>query len=83
MLFSNQFKLGVAGFVYRQLTGDSGTGAVLGPYEGRVYGIGPHLVATVPNGNYPIIFNLRYYQEFSAINRFQGHSVTGGATIKF
>jgi hypothetical protein len=36
MLFANQFKLGVAGVVYRQLTGDSGSGAVLGPFEGRV-----------------------------------------------
>ena len=83
VLFANQFKLGVAGFVYRQLTGDSGSGAVLGPFEGRVYGVGPHFVATVPNGPHPIIFNLRYYQEFDAVNRFQGRSITWTTTIKF
>jgi hypothetical protein len=82
MLFSNNFKLGVAGFVYRQLTGDTGSGATLGPFEGRVYGVGPHLVATVPNGRHPVILNLRYYQEFSAVNRFQGRSITFGTTVK-
>ena len=82
MLFSNNFKLGVAGFVYRQLTGDTGSGATLGPFEGRVYGVGPHLVATVPNGRHPVILTLRYYQEFSAVNRFQGRSITFGTTVK-
>ena len=48
-----------------------------------VYGVGPHFVATVPNGPHPIIFNLRYYQEFDAVNRFQGRSITWTTTIKF
>lgn len=85
MLFGkgNEFKLGLAGFVYQQLTGDSGSGATLGPFEGRVYGIGPHLVATVPIDHHPVIFNLRYFQEFNAVNRFQGHSITFATTVKF
>jgi hypothetical protein len=85
MLFGKglNYKLGVAGFVYRQLTGDSGSGAVLGPFEGRVWGIGPHLVATFPNDGHPIILNLRCYQEFDAVDRFQGHSITFATTFKF
>lgn len=83
LLFGNGLKLGVAGFVFQQLTGDSGSGATLGPFEGRVYGIGPNLVATVPNDNHPIILTLRCYQEFDAFDRFQGQSITFATTYKF
>jgi len=83
ILLDSGLKLGVAGFAFRQLTGDSGSGASLGPFEGRVYGIGPHIVATVPNEDHPIIFSLRCYQEFDAVNRFEGHSITLATTVKF
>ena len=39
--FSNGLQMGVAGFAYQQLTADSGSGARLGPFKGRVFGIGP------------------------------------------
>jgi hypothetical protein len=82
-LFDNGFKLGVAGFAYWQLTGHSGAGAKLGPFKGRVYGIGPHIVATVQIGDHPVIFNIRYYRDFDAVNRFEGHSMTFTTTVKF
>jgi hypothetical protein len=37
------FSLGVGGYVYRQVTGDSGPGAHLGPFEGQVVAVGPLL----------------------------------------
>ena len=33
--------IGVAGYVFQQLTGDSVAGATLGPFKGRAIGIGP------------------------------------------
>jgi hypothetical protein len=33
---SKQFTIGVVGYYYQQLTPDTGTGAVLGSFEGRV-----------------------------------------------
>lgn len=40
---SKAFAIGITGFHYDQITGDSGIGARLGPYEGRVSGIGPNV----------------------------------------
>lgn len=38
------FAVGVRGYVYRQMTGDSGSGAVLGGFKGEAVGIGPGFV---------------------------------------
>jgi hypothetical protein len=35
--------IGVNGFFYQQVTGDSGSGARLGEFEGRTAGVGPIL----------------------------------------
>ena len=37
---SKDFSVGVVGYHYQQLTGDSGTGANLGPFKGRVTAVG-------------------------------------------
>ena len=39
--FSVTFAIGVQGFYYKQYTGDSGSGAVLGDFKAQVAGIGP------------------------------------------
>ena len=40
--------LGVNGFIYEQISGDSGSGATLGSYKGRSLGIGPVLSYILP-----------------------------------
>jgi hypothetical protein len=40
---SASLQVGAVGYVYDQLTGDSGSGAKLGPFESRVIGIGPQV----------------------------------------
>ncbi|WP_245445151.1 transporter [Pseudaminobacter soli (ex Li et al. 2025)] len=40
---NEHLQLGVVGYAYQQLSGDSGQGAVLGPFESRVFGIGPEI----------------------------------------
>lgn len=39
--FTKKFSLGVAGYHYQQISGDSGAGARLGDFEGRASGVGP------------------------------------------
>jgi len=34
------FVLGIVGYDYRQITGDTGSGATLGPFKGRVDAVG-------------------------------------------
>jgi hypothetical protein len=64
----------IVGYDYRQLTGDSGSGALLGSFIGRVDAIGPGLSYTTLIDQKPFIFNLRYYQEFNSENHWQGSS---------
>jgi hypothetical protein len=69
------FSFGVGGYHYRQVTGDSGTGAVLGPFLGRVTAVGPVLGYVLKAGAIPINLNARWFAEFDTQNRVQGHAV--------
>jgi hypothetical protein len=75
--------IGVAGYNYRQVTGDSGSGAKLGPFEGSVDAVGPGLSYTTLIGKTPFIFNLRHYSEFNATNHWEGNSTIASGTIRF
>ncbi len=75
--------LGVAGYVYYQLTGDSGSGAVLGPFKSRVAAIGPELGYQFAVGRQQWQASVRGYGEFWARNRFEGYALfaTVSATL--
>lgn len=75
--------LGVAGYDYRQLTGDSGSGAILGPLKGSVDAIGPALTYTTLIDKTPLILSARNYQEFNADKRWTGNSTLVSGTIRF
>jgi len=70
--FSPTFSVGVNGYHYQQLTGDSGSGATLGDFEGRVTGLGPLMSATLMLGPIPVATSLQYYHEFNVENRLEG-----------
>ncbi|RST87406.1 transporter [Aquibium carbonis] len=72
--FSHTFSLGVNGYAYKQITGDSGSGAVLGDFKGQVLAIGPALDYTFLLGKTPVTTNFRYFYEFNVENRLQGHA---------
>lgn len=70
--FSPTFSVGVNGYHYQQLTGDSGAGATLGDFKGRVTGLGPTMSATFMLGPIPVATSLRYFHEFNVKNRLEG-----------
>jgi hypothetical protein len=72
---NEQVHVGVAGYMYYQLTGDSGAGAVLGDNKARVYGLGPQAGYFFPFGGGKGYVNLRGYYEFGAANRPDGWNV--------
>lgn len=81
--FSERFYFGLAGYAYRQLTGDSGSGAS-DAYKGKVYGLGPIVGGIIPLGQKQQLFiNGRYYQESEARNRLKGSTLFITATVKF
>ncbi|HEX2842870.1 SphA family protein [Hyphomicrobium sp.] len=70
--FSKTFTLGLAGYHYQQISGDSGVGATLGPFEGRVTALGPILTYTFECGKIPVTTQLEYMHEFDVENRAEG-----------
>jgi hypothetical protein len=77
------FVVGLVGYDYRQLTGDSGSGDHLGPFKGSVDAIGLGASGTTLLGTMPVIMNVRVYKEFNVENRWEGYSSTVSATIRF
>jgi hypothetical protein len=78
-LFGNGMSLGVAGYHYQQLTGDSNQTplqeAVLGDFKGRTTGIGPLLGMTIPLSDRKLSANVRWFHEFNVENRLEGDAV--------
>ncbi len=70
--FSKQFALGINGYFYDQVTGDSGPGANLGAFKGRVAAIGPVVNFNFQLGKIPVATNLKYFHEFDVEKRLQG-----------
>jgi hypothetical protein len=60
------------GYVYQQISGDSGSGAMLGGFESRVIGLGPEIGYFFPAGNLKAYLNLKGYGEFGAEHRPSG-----------
>jgi hypothetical protein len=69
---SKSFALGLQGYLYQQVTGDSGSGARLGDFEGRVLALGPAIDFSFALGQVPVSGNLRCFHEFDAENRLEG-----------
>lgn len=69
---SEQWHVGLVGYFYYQLTGDSGEGAVLGDFKSRVNAIGPQAGYLFKIGEKDAYLNLKGYWEFGAKNRPEG-----------
>lgn len=66
-------QIGLVGYAYQQLTGDTGSGATLGPIRSRVFGIGPQLGFTFAAWEgYQGYINIKAYREFEAEHRPEG-----------
>jgi hypothetical protein len=72
---SAAWEVGIAGYVYYQLTGDSGSGDTVGPFKSRVAAVGPQIGYTFKVSGQQWGANLRGYYEFWAENRYEGYAV--------
>ena len=78
---SASWQVGIAGYAYYQLTGDSGSGDRVGAFKSRIAAIGPELGYAFKLNHQAAYFNLRAYKEFWARNRIEGYAVF--ATLSF
>lgn len=78
---SPSFSVGVLGYHFEQLTDDSGSGATLGGYRGRISGAGGTVAYNTVLGRSPATFRLKVLGEFNAKNRPSGTAVMLGLTL--
>lgn len=71
---SKQVSIGFVGYYYEQITGDSGEGAVLGPFEGRVLALGGTAAFTFELDKTPVAVRLKAFKELDVENRLEGTS---------
>ena len=72
-LLTKQFQVGLVGYLYNQLSCDSGSRDLVGCFESRVVGIGPQVGYIIPMGRYlQGYLNLKGYWEFDAAHRPDG-----------
>ncbi|NLI80336.1 MAG: transporter [Deltaproteobacteria bacterium] len=68
--------VGVNAFYWKQLTGDSGSGARLGSFEGRTAGIGPVLsYISPPICGQTILVEAKWLPELDTSNRLEGDTI--------
>jgi hypothetical protein len=73
--FSETFAVGIHGFYLKQITGDSGSGALLGDFKAEAAGVGPALLWTTKIGEQDISFIAKWLHEFHAENRMEGDHI--------
>jgi len=71
--FTKQLQVGLVGYIYDQLSCDSGSGDRVGCFESRVVGIGPQIGYIIPiDKEWQGYLNVKAYKEFAAAHRADG-----------
>jgi hypothetical protein len=78
---TKQLQLGLVGYLYDQVSGDSGSGDRVGSFESRVIAVGPQIGYILPLGKVDGLgdlqgyLNVKAYGEFDARDRPSGYDV--------
>jgi len=81
--FDNGVEIGVVGYDYRQVTGDSGPGAILGPFIGSLDAVGGGFTYSTEIEKTPVTFSLRDYWEYEASHMYHGNLLISSFTTAF
>jgi hypothetical protein len=73
--FGGLIGLGANGFYYRQIDGDSGSGAILGDSKGRTAGIGPVLSYVTKLRGKDLVAEAKWLPDLDVKNRLEGDYV--------
>ncbi|WP_057831822.1 SphA family protein [Colwellia sp. TT2012] len=75
--------VGVTGFYYKQITGDSGDGATYGDFKSHSVGAGPTISFINKVGNTDILAELKWLHEFDTTRRVKGDTIFLKVVAKF
>ena len=67
--------VGANGFYYKQISGDSGSDALLGDFEGMTVGVGPVISYVRPIGKTQLLAELKWLPELDVDKRLEGDYV--------
>jgi hypothetical protein len=81
--FDNGLLIGVVGYDYRQITADSGSGAILAPFKSLGDAVGPGLSYSTMIGELPVTINVRDYEQYNWKNFFHGNAAIASFTAAF
>ena len=70
--FTESFAVGINGYFYKQVGGDSGNGAILGGFRGEGAGIGPAVYYIRKIGGRDVAFVAKWMHDVHAENRIEG-----------
>ncbi len=70
--FKQHYALGLHAYYYRQISGDSGSGARLGSFNGEAFGIGPAILWSPPAGKGRLNIIAKWLFDLSHQNRMDG-----------
>ena len=80
---SEEFALGLHGYFYQQVTGDSGSGAILGDFKGQSYGIGPSFLWLPKWGGGNFSVTGTWLHDLHATDRMEGDYAVVTLTWQF
>lgn len=80
---SEEWAIGVHGFYYKQISGDSGDGALFGDFKAEAAGIGPAVMWVPKSLGGNTAFILKWMSEFDTENRMEGDHVFASFAISF
>lgn len=75
--------VGLTGYVYRQVSDDSGPGATLGAFRAKTTGLGPVASFATKAGGHDLIAELKWLHELEVQNRLKGDYVWLKVIYKF
>ncbi len=75
--------IGLTGFWYEQVSGDSGAGATFGDFEARDIGAGPVISFITKIGGHDLLSELKWLHEFETKNRPEGDTAFLKVLYKF
>ena len=71
--FAKHYAVGLHGYYYHQVSGDSGGGALLGSFKGESFGIGPAVLWTPKVAKGDVVVMAKWLHDFHNSNRLQGN----------
>ena len=73
--FSENFAVGIHSFYLKQITGDSGSGALLGDFKAEALGVGPAVFWSTRIWGRDVSFIAKWLHEIHAKNRLEGDHI--------